>query len=642
VSRTGALRDRARASPHGLRARVNSTFFESSFPVPMRRARLVSLFAALPLVLSAPAALAMGFGRTASATTLGQRLDFAADLALDGDETLERRCVRAAVEIGDAKVAPDNLRVTLENGSGNSARRVRVTSRVAVDEPVVNVEITVGCTSQMSRRFVVFVDPPALRLAQTTSEQPLAPQRVETQVAPLLDIVRAADASQRRAASQSGAHPVAAAALSRRTARTFAPGRAPGPRLRLESATALAAPAAAASAPTPAADAVRADSIAALAAERAQLQQLEVGLARLRQESQAQQKTVAALQARLREAEGGRYANGLVYVLAAGVLFFALLSAAFWALRPRQRRRARWFQEQTRQQRGVNGTPSATTSEGAASPDARQPAISQHPSQWEQPSAHGALPLTAPATIGGLEVTTVLAPESHCARLAGARVPANGAPAATLRTGSPWMEALIDLEQQTEFFIVIGQEEEAIALLDTHLRENGGASPLPFLQLLEIHQRRGDRASYEKVRQGYRRCFDAFAPEWSADLHFGRALDEYPIVLARLQALWPTPLYAMQTLDGLLFRRSENDDAFDFPVYRDLLFLCAIARDLAGHVDGEAASIDLLLPLDGPVTATGIDRDFGAAVDLDVSGWPDDLAAEAEAIHRPLARRAAR
>ena len=621
----------------------------------MRRAWLVSLVGALLTVLSAPAALAMGFGRTASATTLGQRLDFAADLALDGNETLERRCVRAAVEIGDAKVAPENLRVTLESGSRNGDRRVRVTSRVAVDEPVVNVEITVGCTSQMSRHFVVFVDPPALHLAQTAPEPPLAPQRVETQVAPLLDIVRAADASQRRAAPQSGAHHVVAAAPPRRTARTFAPPRAPGPRLSLESATALAAPAApaapaaavsaatASAAPPAEADAARADAIAALAAERAQLQELEAGLTRLRQESQAQQKTVAALQARLREAEGGRYANGLVYTLLAGALFFAFLSAAFWALRPRQRRRARWFEAQARQLRATGGSPSSNTARTTASPDARQPAISQHPSQWEQPSAHGALPLTAPATIGGLEVTTVLAPQSHYARLAEARVPANGAaPAATLRSGSSSMEALIDLEQQTEFFVVIGQEEEAIALLERHLRENGGASPLPFLQLLEIHQRRGDRASYEKVRQAYRQCFDAFAPEWSADLHFGRALDEYPPVLARLQALWPTPLYAMQALEGLLFRRSENDDAFDFPAYRELLLLCAVARDLAGHVDAEAASIDVFLPLDGPVTATRIDRDFGADVDLDVSGWPDDLAAEAEAIQRPLARRAAR
>ena len=166
----------------------------------------------------------MGFARTASTTTLGQRLDFAADVALDSDETLERRCVKAEVSIGDAKVAPDNLRVTLENGRADGERRVRVTSRVAVDEPVVSVEVTVGCASQMSRRFVVFVDPPALRLAQTEVEPPLAPQRVETQVAPLLDIVRGADASRRRALPERGRHDDDASSRPR-TARVPSPGR---------------------------------------------------------------------------------------------------------------------------------------------------------------------------------------------------------------------------------------------------------------------------------------------------------------------------------------------------------------------------------------------------------------------------------
>ena len=63
----------------------------------------------------------------------------------------------------------------------------------------------------------------------------------------------------------------------------------------------------------------------ALAAERARIQELEAGLARLRGDSQAQQKTLGALQARLRQADGDRYANGLVYTLAAAMLFFVLL-----------------------------------------------------------------------------------------------------------------------------------------------------------------------------------------------------------------------------------------------------------------------------------------------------------------------------
>ena len=235
----------------------------------------------------------------------------------------------------------------------------------------------------------------------------------------------------------------------------------------------------------------------------------------------------------------------------------------------------------------------------------------------------------------------MLAPQSHYARMAEAGASANAGGRGARRGASPSMEELIDLEQQAEFFVVLGQDEAAIALLTANLRETGGASPLPYLQLLEIHQRRGDRASYERVRQGYQRHFNAFAPEWSSDLHFGRSLEEYPQTIARLQALWPTPLHAMRTLDGLLFRRSEAEEAFDFPAYRELLFLYSIARELAGQVETDFGTIDLFLPLEDAPAEPSSRHDGKFAVDLDVSGWPDDTAAEGLVIRRSVGRRGA-
>jgi len=659
----------------------------------MRRALQLSNLGAALLMLSAPAAMAMSFGRTATATTLGQPLDFIAHVALDGDETVTRECVAARVTAGDNRVGAENVRVTLENAREPGMRAIRVTTRTAVDEPVVTIDLTVGCRSQMSRRFVAFVDPPALRLA--SAEPPsLAPQRVDPQVAPLLDIVGRADPARARAAARDDGtsrdgeldsrrgtrrtatgprssaaatsvdgvvHPRQAAAARKSARPALAGARETSlaratPRLRLDAAPAVAtAPPSRLSAAAPpsrvgasatpsligaqttsaksdtateaslasAAAALDAAS-AALAQERAHIQELEAGVARLRGDSLAQQKTIGALQGRLRQAEGDRYLNGFVYSLAAAVLFLALLSAAFWALRPRQRRRARWFDAQANQHKRAAAAAVGTTSPAPrASVPTPAPAISQHPSQWAE-SGHGILPVTAPATIGGLEVTTVLAPQSHYVRMAEAGASANAAAATVTRGAAPSMEELIDLEQQAEFYVVLGQDEAAIALLTAHLGEIGAASPLPFLQLLEIHQRRGDRASYEAVREDYHDHFDAFAPEWSTDLHFGRSLEEYPQAIARLQALWPTPLHAMRTLDGLLFRRNEADDAFDFPAYRELLFLYSIARELAGQVETDFGTIDLFLPLeDAPVEASAR-HDGNAAVDLDVSVWPDD------------------
>ena len=108
---------------------------------------------------------------------------------------------------------------------------------------------------------------------------------------------------------------------------------------------------------------------------------------------------------------------------------------------------------------------------------------------------------------------------------AAATPPAAVAPAA--RLGAASVEELIDLEQQADFFVVLGQDEAAIDLLMGHVRSTGGVSPLPYLKLLEIYRRRGEREAYERVRERFNRRFNAYAPDWDADLQQGRALDEY-------------------------------------------------------------------------------------------------------------------
>jgi hypothetical protein len=158
------------------------------------------------------------------------------------------------------------------------------------------------------------------------------------------------------------------------------------------------------------------------------------------------------------------------------------------------------------------------------------------------------------------------------------------------------VEELIDLEQQAEFFVVLGQDEAAVDLLVEHLRQTGGGSPLPFLKLLEIFGRRGNRDAYERMRARFNRRFNAYAPEWGADLSHGRVLEDYPEVLPRLQAAWPRPLDAMAELEALLFRRSRGE-LFDLPAYREVLFLYSLARDLLDHEAVPSGSVDLLLPM---------------------------------------------
>jgi hypothetical protein len=637
------------------------------------------------VLATALSATAMGFGQTVTQTTLGQPLNFVATVTLEGDETITRECVFADVYAGDTRIARDNVRAVLEPASDNGQRRIRVTTSTRIDEPVVSVEVSVGCGSRMSRRFVAFIDPPGVQLAEAgPPAEAAAPPTTnrDSQSMMLSDMARNADAARRHGNAASGAaesgsprpatrvatrvHHVASgrsalhgrsasSAGSRLAARASRGASRPalaaasgsgGSRLQLDAPVAIAAPQAAASAPpAPAIDAPTASAAvaaaeaasAALQRERDRIAVLEAGLARLRADSAATQRTVAALQARLREAEGERYANGLVYFLGGLAALFALIALALWLLRPRQRRRAYWSDAAASQQAR------AAQAAGPAHEIAEAPAVdgallTEPPTSWHSRPGNQIGGATVPASIGGLEVTTVLGPEVARANLDTARA---GGP--VRKTGELSMEELIDLEQQAEFFVVLGQEEAAIALLDGYLHSDGGKSPLPYLQLLELHQRRTDRAAYEEVREAFNDRFQAFAPEWSDDIHFGRELDEYPQTIARLQSLWPTPLSAMQALDSLLFRRHSSDDTFDFPAYRELLFLYSIARELSGHVETDFGSIDVLLPLeDAPIDLTPTTPDGGGfAVDLDVSSWPDESAANSLIIHRLPGRRGA-
>jgi hypothetical protein len=164
-----------------------------------------------------------------------------------------------------------------------------------------------------------------------------------------------------------------------------------------------------------------------------------------------------------------------------------------------------------------------------------------------------------------------------------------------------------------------------------HVRSSGGASPLPYLKLLEIYRRRGDNDAYERVRERFNRRFSAYAPDWDNDLAQGRTLDDYPQMLRQLQRLWDEPQRVTQMLDAALMRQDGEGDTYDLPAYRELLFLYSIARDLGEH-PSNARSVDLLLPMDGdaaekPIEELTASRLMGFAptnqltvqVDLDVT-----------------------
>ena len=603
-----------------------------------------SLSLAAALWVAAVPAQALGFGRVGNTTQLGQPLNFAALIRLENDETLARECVAAEVFVGDSKLQPGQVRVTLEASGNANERLVRITTSAIIDEPVVTVSISAGCSSKITRKFVAFIDPPLINAPQTAPADAamMVPQRADSQVAPLVAVVEgekapiavpsrapapvraarperprredsAARATPRsrpvviaRAATEDASEPVAPkAGAARKSAVKARSAQAPrpaasGPRLELEAAPAVVARAASAAPAVdvpvvaPAASAASAppvdDTAALLALERERIRLLEEGLARLRSDSQATQQALVTLQARLQVAESERYANPLVYSLAWLSALLALAVGALWWRQSRARGAGQWW----------------------------APPVAQAPAAAPRADRSKALDFEAepPTTMSGMARAygvSVLEPDEipTPAPDLPMTVPAAAVfrPVATEPVRELSVEELIDLEQQAEFFVVLGQDEAAIELLMSHVRNDGGISPLPYLKLLEIYKRRGEADAYERIRDRFNRRFNAYAPDWSSDLQQGLSIEAYPETVLRLQELWVSPAKAMETLAAALFRRDASDQTYDLPAYRELLFLYAIARDFQEHGAADLGrDVDLLLPFHDDTPAAPIAR----------------------------------
>lgn len=473
------------------------------FKRPLSHAILLLVgFAAFPQVL------ALGFGRAPESIPFGQALDLSVPLRLDGSAVPPPGCLQAQVRIGEQRLPPRSVLVQLEGGD---EPRVRIRSAIVVQEPMVEVQLTLGCNGAVSRQFVVFADP---ERQSTAGAQPAA----------VAAAAAAASAADRRRPSAARRPP--------------APQRA-DPAVRNEAA---ARPAAAAAVDEAAwASALHAASAAQAAASAAEqrLAAVTADLDRLREETGTQRALVAQMHARpARTDEPGRMLPALI----AFVVSFGLV--ALWL---------GWRVYGTRHGRNV----------------AQQLAD-------EAVSVAGALPSPPPVQPG----------------------PPRPAPAAAIAAPAAGVDGLIDLEQEVEFFVLLGDEHAAVDLLEAHLRGGGDASPLPYLHLLQLHHRHQDRAAYAQVARRFGQRFVTDAPSWQAGASTGRDLQDCAALLAELQARWPSPVQAVAWLEQRLFS-APGSEMPGLEAYRDLLTLVAVARDLHDQAGRGDTGVDLLLPLAG-------------------------------------------
>ena len=588
----------------------------------------LQVFVTIVALATGGGAAALGLGQVRSNVTLGQPLNLAVPVTLAEGETLGSDCASAEVMSGDAKLPPGSVRVRVTQGRDSSESILRISTTGVVEEPVLTVNVNVGCPTRVSRSMVLLADPPLV----STAAAPIETQTLATVAAPLSAAQSAMPGGGGASASTRVKRPVpptrrvqtASARAARNVIAAAAPAASAPPRaaavavarpvaraepksrlqleagqVSLDQARVLAAQLQASAAQ---ASANAAEAAASAASDR--MRSMEAELARVRAESKAQ--TDALLQLRqqlsLDRAQREQPAPWLIVLLALAALLAGVAIWLGWRLRQ---------QSQLQQSGDWWDRGRASLAPSMAQPQASDFQESQRPAQVSTmqrlPSAPAPWADSTVSQNGGIDV--LLAPMTVPAPTA-VTIPAVVASGARDDESNRAMsvDEQIDLEQQADFFIALGHDDAAIDLLMAHMRSTGGGSPLPFLKLLEIHRRRGQREAYERTRVRFNQRFNSVAPDWQADPKAGRALEDYPLAIGRIQRAWPSPLDAMAELEALLFRRGAGAELFDLPAYQEVLFLYQMARDLHQADDNpeRTPDVDVLLPIGGrsaPVAA---------------------------------------
>ena len=103
---------------------------------------------------------ALSLGGSRGAVVLGAPLDLSFDVEPDPGTDIASACVTARIMAGETAIGDGRVRVTPLPDMRGRPPAVRVQAAIAVDEPVVTVTLSAGCTGKVTRTYTFLTELP--------------------------------------------------------------------------------------------------------------------------------------------------------------------------------------------------------------------------------------------------------------------------------------------------------------------------------------------------------------------------------------------------------------------------------------------------------------------------------------------------
>lgn len=147
----------------------------------------------------------------------------------------------------------------------------------------------------------------------------------------------------------------------------------------------------------------------------------------------------------------------------------------------------------------------------------------------------------------------------------------------------PSLLNLDDVLERAEFHDMVGEHDEAIALLQAQISAHPASTPRAYLHLLQLFYRLGRTDAFDATKQAFETYFNVQVPALSGFARKGRdLLSSPPEILAQVEAQWPTH-GVLALLRQLLVRNTAAEPAdqgvrLDLAAFDDLLLLHNVAQ----------------------------------------------------------------